>query len=823
MIIHKEQIDDLLPDGTPTKRLLVSYIDKQKEIKFLQYPIPADQMFEWHYTTQKFADPPFQEYDFVKQAYKFNEDGTPVMHQWKSYDNKFVRKVATKELKEMRINEILNSFGSAVDPLFEMNVPDTWWCDIETEVSDEGFPDPEEASTRINTISMTQFPRTIIFSRKNLTEEEKDYIQHSIDNYSEQNNGTDITKGYTFEFRYFPTEKEMLEDFVDFITPIPAISGWNFLAFDWLYIYNRCKQNNIDIEKISPTRKFTTFKITPRSGGKTINVKVPMHKIVYDYLLVYKSWDQIINPKENNTLDFVANKALGIKKVNHEWGFKEFYENHFAEYVFYNCIDTILVEHIDRTLKTAEIWYMLSCVLRIELNVAFSTIQPTHVVMCNFEYPHYKVFPDAKREIGEQADFEGAFVWPTRPGLFKYIGGLDLCWGRYDTHDHPIIEYEREDKNYSFPGIDYSNARINDFDKKFLFDKWYDSIRTTKEYDLFIIADGSLTNFLTREGDFLFDTWFNGYCRGFNDGIAAICSNDRREFILTNRKGKILTTHPIPGSFEKLISNFVISELSSKDVRLFTLDGKFICNLEGYDNYETCNSVYDIGDGYLFVSPNKRDAICIRDDGSQLQTRMNASIFRKVANSLIAIDSDSRIEIYSLDGKLVVDNVLVDTKDGWYGVNGKAKQIIVKNMDGKFNIFDCTNLDFIFNKWFDECLNCDDLAYGILQNNRWIVIDNTGKLITNKSFDNIKSYSFPLKVEKNNLVTLLYLDGELLGTWFDDIQKYYNSYDEFIGTVNGKKYIIDVHERTIRLWSQEYEDYKRKEYNQLRWEKNRDY
>lgn len=427
MIIHKEQIDCILPDGTPSKKLLVSYVDKEGDIKFLQYPIPKDQMFEWKYTNRANADKPFHEYDFVTGQYKFNEDGTPVMRQWMSYDNKWVRRHAVDKLPELRLNEILNSFGSAIDPLFEMNIPNTWWCDIETEVSEDGFPDPEEATTRINTISMTQFPRTIIWARKDLTIEEQEWVQKSIDEYSEKNNGTDITKGYKFEFRYFPTEKEMLEDYIDFITPITAISGWNFLGFDWLYIYNRCKINDIDIERISPTRNFTTFKITPRSGGKTINVKIPYHKIIYDYLLVYKTWDMIINPKENNTLDFVAEKALKINKVNHPWGFKEFFEDHYKEYVFYNCIDTILVEHIDKFLKTAEIWYMIACVLRLELNVAFSTIQPTHVVMCNFEYPHYKVIPDKKGISQKDADYQGAFVWPTRPGIYKYIGGLDFA------------------------------------------------------------------------------------------------------------------------------------------------------------------------------------------------------------------------------------------------------------------------------------------------------------------------------------------------------------------------------------------------------------
>lgn len=426
MIIHKEQVDCILSNGQPGKKLIVSYVNKEGNVNFLQYPIPQEQMFEWKYASKTTADPPFQEYDYTNNCFKTDENGNPVIRQWKSYDNKFVKRKPVTKLPELRINELLNSFGHAADPLFEMNMPNTWWCDIEVDVTDEGFPEPEEASTQINTISLTQFPRQVIFSRKNLSEEEINWVQEQIDHYSENNNGTDITKGYKLEFKYYETEREMLEAFIDFITPITAIAGWNFLAFDWLFIYNRCKMHGIDINRLSPTRNMTTFKITPRAGGKTINVNIPYHKIIYDYLLVYKTWDMSIYPKENNTLDFVAFKALKIKKVNHIWGFKEFYEEHFKEYVFYNCIDTILLEHIDKVIRTAEIWYMLASELKLELNVAFSTIQPTHVVMCNFVYPHYKVIVD-DHKISEGGDYEGAFVWPTRPGIYKYIGGLDFA------------------------------------------------------------------------------------------------------------------------------------------------------------------------------------------------------------------------------------------------------------------------------------------------------------------------------------------------------------------------------------------------------------
>ena len=115
-------------------------------------------MFEWKYTNKANADKPFQEYDFATKQYKFNPDGTPVMHQWKSYDNKWVRRNPVDKLPELRINEILNSFGKAVDPLFEMNIPPTWWCDIETEVSEDGFPDPIDAPIEVKVVPATEIP-----------------------------------------------------------------------------------------------------------------------------------------------------------------------------------------------------------------------------------------------------------------------------------------------------------------------------------------------------------------------------------------------------------------------------------------------------------------------------------------------------------------------------------------------------------------------------------------------------------------------------------------------------------------------------------------
>ncbi|KAF9181195.1 hypothetical protein BGZ51_005587 [Haplosporangium sp. Z 767] len=44
-----------------------------------------------------------------------------------------------------------------------------------------------------------------------------------------------------------------------------------------------------------------------------------------------------------------------------------------------------------------------------------------------------------------------------------FIGGLDLCFGRYDSRTHQLADYHPSGKGVIWPGLDYSNPRIKDF------------------------------------------------------------------------------------------------------------------------------------------------------------------------------------------------------------------------------------------------------------------------------------------------------------------------------------------------------------------------
>ncbi|KAG7287045.1 hypothetical protein NEMBOFW57_006545 [Staphylotrichum longicolle] len=55
-------------------------------------------------------------------------------------------------------------------------------------------------------------------------------------------------------------------------------------------------------------------------------------------------------------------------------------------------------------------------------------------------------------------------------GKVAFMGGLDMCFGRYDTNSHPIADaHPGNIDDIVFPGQDYNNARIYDFEDV---DKW---------------------------------------------------------------------------------------------------------------------------------------------------------------------------------------------------------------------------------------------------------------------------------------------------------------------------------------------------------------
>jgi DNA polymerase elongation subunit (family B) len=210
----------------------------------------------------------------------------------------------------------------------------------------------------------------------------------------------------------------LLTLFAKWFKDAPLITGWNFIHFDWKFLVNRCKRLGIDPAVCSPCND----KTRALKGEDSL----PMHKVVVDYLDLYKKWDRVVKVKENFKLDTVAKAALGVEKIKYNGSLMDLYNNDYETYVFYNAVDTFLVYMLDKKIKTMQTFLMLGNVTRVEAQRAFGPIHMTESIMIREFYSRKRVIADVKKGSKDQS-FEGAYVKDPRKGLHQYLATFDFA------------------------------------------------------------------------------------------------------------------------------------------------------------------------------------------------------------------------------------------------------------------------------------------------------------------------------------------------------------------------------------------------------------
>lgn len=427
MIVNIEVLDGLRQGtGVPCKELLVYYVAKDNRIQCLRYPIPDELMYNWDICPKN-----SQRADTVYKAW----NGECVKRTSCIGTNKIF------DLNESRIREIICDLISCypeISVINELNIPGTAFCDIEVDVNDDGFPEAADANMPVNSISWVFNDKVIVLGRAPLSSAQIEKIKIDVREYCKR-----FETDYKFEYVYYDDERRMLYDFFDkYVKVTPCITGWNFFGYDYPYLWNRCKKDfiNIDILQIlsrpsNPSSILNTIhpgtiSYTPRTNkGHNERLTLPSHIMMYDYMEVYAKWDRVISPKETNQLDWVADRALGIKKVQHDLGFKEFWRQKPDEYIFYNAIDSILVREIDNKLKTSKAFFSLANLLHVPALIAFSPVRSLEAVQTDYLYRDMKVFPSKRgqKEREDSDSYEGAFVYEPIAGVYWNIIALDFA------------------------------------------------------------------------------------------------------------------------------------------------------------------------------------------------------------------------------------------------------------------------------------------------------------------------------------------------------------------------------------------------------------
>lgn len=379
-------------------KLVVSYVKQDGTIGFTQFNIPASHQYIYVYATRGMGTPGIQSWDF-----------------------KPVRKIPTRFISRNRIQEFFIEAGEQnTKHLFEPNMPNLYGADIEVEVTDDGFADPEIANNKITAISFSHYPDITVFGLKSLSGEECKEIEDKINNHISK-----FGKKYQFIYKYHKNEADMLYDFLyNYVRHAPLIAGWNFWNYDWRYIINRCRKLNLDISWVSPTKQWYEHKIKDRN--KNVIVMLPNHKLIIDYMTIYQKWDRTIEVKENDTLEYVAETALGITKIKYPGTLQELYERDYTQFIFYSAIDSILIELLDKKLKTMITFLNLGNITKVEAMSAFSPISMLEATLVRYAYKRGQVFPK-KEEMKQGEGYEGAFVFEPIPNMYEWVVSFDFA------------------------------------------------------------------------------------------------------------------------------------------------------------------------------------------------------------------------------------------------------------------------------------------------------------------------------------------------------------------------------------------------------------
>jgi DNA polymerase elongation subunit (family B) len=338
---------------TSSRKLVASYVDKSGDIKLKYY--------DWE----------------NPMKYVTCEENDPQRHpSFKSWDGKNVKQIEVDRPDRYAIYEFLDALPQdEQDELFEYNLPKIYFIDIETEIVD-GFPEPadikdaegnvtkEGASTQVLSISIVYDDKIILLGLKDMPEDMQDRIHKNTNKYFEK-----FGADYKFKYVKYDDEFDMLYAFFHKMTPkMPIMTGWNFLNYDWLYLVNRAR-------KVTKWMDGREYRINPAESSplKRMNkiwgteFEVPMHRMIFDYMQLYEICDTSIKVKESSSLDFVSSKLVGVDKIKYTGSLQKLYEDDFETFMYYNAVDSVLVQKIHEARNYISIIYAISSLSRIKI------------------------------------------------------------------------------------------------------------------------------------------------------------------------------------------------------------------------------------------------------------------------------------------------------------------------------------------------------------------------------------------------------------------------------------------------------------------------
>lgn len=414
------------------------------------------------------------------KSYRFSPTG-----KYRNWNDLACEEYWTDNPSKFDIKTFIRELPDDIRQKFSMKAfPKLFTFDIECEFDQvEGKSDPNRhAITSISLCSPSL--NTVVFGTKRLSKDEIEYIRQNVLEYIKTipfySRTTDCDP--KFEYVLFDSERSMIEYFLkNIVARVPILSGWNCVNFDWWYIVNRIRSHYPDLSIASASCINQTESRLAISNFGAMNERLPMpiHTFICDMMEVIQ-WDHTVMPiKDNVSLDYIAIESLGKGKINYDGDLQDLYDNDYKRYVYYNAIDSALVQLINKRFKTIDVFYIYSLYTGEKIEKTFGQIALSEALVWNHFYDNGKkvVFIDWDRP---PSNVVGAYVKQPKPGLRQFISCNDFA-SLYpstiittnisfenlidDDFTEEELERYRHDKNY-FVSVN-GNVYHNDKDYAF--------------------------------------------------------------------------------------------------------------------------------------------------------------------------------------------------------------------------------------------------------------------------------------------------------------------------------------------------------------------
>lgn len=440
----------------------------------------------------------------VLEHYKYvecSEHDVSAIPGLKSFEGSAIRKEPAKYPTGHNRNEIFAKdipmlYPDLAERMSLLNIPDPYSIDIEVPPTEEyGYSDEYLVQNPIASIAITDKNfNTLLFYVPDLTHKPITQADMIAMNNMVRSWLGKYANMYEMKttVRAFTTEAEMLSVFLECINNYFHLSiGWNFLQYDWQYIYNRCIKIGINIKKCAPTGKFNKTNIEI-SDKTTIEVQTPTHRPIICYQTLFRE-SLVYNNLGSYSLDNISHIMLGIGKVDYDGNLRTLWLSDPVKFLAYNCVDTILVMLIHKAsnllmadfFQSYYINYPYSKITQntISEGLVYSDLREQNIFLLESEYNHNEkrkyvggfVKNPTKKIVGACMGIDAKSLYPNviitmglSPEAKVYavvvdemgipVGHTDMeIWLKYKATGHtltPLGRIYKNDKIYLYPRIE---------------------------------------------------------------------------------------------------------------------------------------------------------------------------------------------------------------------------------------------------------------------------------------------------------------------------------------------------------------------------------